>query len=409
MNKDENTNIYTSIKDQANLPRYFRRIFKILLNLKVGSVEVKLPDERIFKVVGETNGLNARIDIIDPDCFARLVRDGDIGFMEAYMDGQWSSPDLQSFMDVTFQNFHQLATRFPGAGLVKLYEKIRHWLNSNSKRQAKKNISYHYDLGNDFYKLWLDETMTYSSALFKKKKEKLSDAQTNKYAQMCDEIGVKEGDNILEIGCGWGGFAEYAAGQRGANVKGLTISQEQHDFAVERIKKAGLSDKVEIVMQDYRDEVNKYDGIASVEMFEAVGEKYWPIYFDKVNSCLKAGAKATLQIITIPEDRFNDYRNSVDFIQKYIFPGGMLPTEAVLKNEMKRVGLEHENTIEFRKSYSETLRQWFGTFNSKWQDISEMGFDDRFRRMWNIYLTSCASAFEFDRTGLIQITMRKPK
>jgi len=409
MNKDENTNIYTSIKDQANLPRYFRRIFKILLNLKVGSVEVKLPDERIFKVVGETNGLNARIDIIDPDCFARLVRDGDIGFMEAYMDGQWSSPDLQSFMDVTFQNFHQLATRFPGAGLVKLYEKIRHWLNSNSKRQAKKNISYHYDLGNDFYKLWLDETMTYSSALFKKKKETLSDAQTNKYAQMCDEIGVKEGDHILEIGCGWGGFAEYAAGQRGANVKGLTISQEQHDFAIERIKKAGLSDKVEIVMQDYRDEVNKYDGIASVEMFEAVGEKYWPIYFDKVNSCLKAGAKATLQIITIPEDRFNDYRNSVDFIQKYIFPGGMLPTETILKNEMKRVGLEYNNTIEFRKSYSETLRQWFGTFNSKWQDISEMGFDDRFRRMWNIYLTSCASAFEFDRTGLIQITMRKPK
>ena len=162
-------------------------------------------------------------------------------------------------------------------------------------------------------------------------------------------------------------------------------------------------------MQDYRDEVNKYDGIASVEMFEAVGEKYWPIYFDKVNSCLKAGAKATLQIITIPEDRFNDYRNSVDFIQKYIFPGGMLPTETILKNEMKRVGLEYNNTIEFRKSYSETLRQWFGTFNSKWKDISEMGFDDRFRRMWNIYLTSCASAFEFDRTGLIQITMRKPK
>ena len=409
MNKVENTNIYTSIKDQANLPRYFRRIFKILLNLKVGSIEVKLPDERIFKVYGENNGIDARVDIIDPDCFARLVRDGDIGFMEAYMDGQWSSPDLQNFMDVTFQNFHQLATSFPGAGLVKLYEKLRHWLNSNSKRQAKKNISYHYDLGNDFYKLWLDETMTYSSALFKEKKETLSNAQINKYAQMCDEIGVKEGDHILEIGCGWGGFAEYAAGNRGANVKGLTISQEQHDFAVERINKAGLSDKVEIVMQDYRDEADQYDGIASIEMFEAVGEKYWPIYFDKVNSCLKPAAKATLQIITIPGDRFSDYRNSVDFIQKYIFPGGMLPTESRLKSEIKRVGLEYSNSIEFGKSYSETLRQWFDCFNAKWEDISEMGFDNRFRRMWNIYLTSCASAFEFDRTGLIQITMNKPK
>lgn len=251
--------------------------------------------------------------------------------------------------------------------------------------------------------------MTYSSAFFKEKTETLSEAQTNKYAQMCDEIGVKEGDHILEIGCGWGGFAEYAAGQRGAKVKGLTISQEQHDFAVERINKAGLSDKVQIVMQDYRDETEQYDGIASIEMFEAVGEKYWPVYFDKVNSCLKSGANATLQIITIPDDRFIDYRNSVDFIQKYIFPGGMLPTETILKNEIKRVGLEYNNTIEFGKSYSETLRQWYGTFNSKWDNISRMGFDNRFRRMWNIYLTSCASAFEFDRTGLVQITMSKPK
>ena len=324
------------------------------------------------------------------------------------MDEQWATPDLQCFMDVTFQNFHQLVTSFPGAGLVKMFEKLRHWLNSNSKRQARKNISYHYDLGNEFYGLWLDKTMTYSSALYKTNQEKLDEAQTQKYAQMCDEIGIKRGDHILEIGCGWGGFAEYAAGQRGAKVKGLTISQEQHDFAVTRIERAGLSDKVEIVMQDYRDESAKYDGIASIEMFEAVGEKYWPVYFDKVNACLKPNAKATLQIITVPEDRFDDYRNSVDFIQKYIFPGGMLPTEAKLKDEINRVGLEFENIIEFGHSYSTTLRRWFDTFNAKWPNISPMGFDDRFRRMWNVYLTGCASAFEFDRTGLIQITMKKP-
>ena len=175
------------------------------------------------------------------------------------------------------------------------------------------------------------------------------------------------------------------------------------------MKKAGLSDKVEIVMQDYRDEEKKYDGIASIEMFEAVGEKYWPVYFDKLHSCLKPNAKATLQIITIPDERFNEYRNSVDFIQKYIFPGGMLPTETILKNEINRVGLQYVNTIEFSKSYSITLRQWFDKFNEKWDNISEMGFDDRFQRMWNIYLTGCASAFEFNRTGLIQITMSNNK
>ena len=400
--------MFTSTQDQEGLPRYFRRIFKILSSIKIGTIEVSLPDGRTFKAEGLSEGLVARIDVIDPDCFARLVRDGEVGFLEAYMDEQWATPDLQCFMDVTFQNFHQLVTSFPGAGWVKMFEKLRHWLNSNSKRQARKNISYHYDLGNEFYGLWLDKTMTYSSALYKTNQEKLDEAQTQKYAQMCDEIGIKRGDHILEIGCGWGGFAEYAAGQRGAKVKGLTISQEQHDFAVTRIERAGLSDKVEIVMQDYRDESAKYDGIASIEMFEAVGEKYWPVYFDKVNACLKPNAKATLQIITVPEDRFDDYRNSVDFIQKYIFPGGMLPTEAKLKDEINRVGLEFENIIEFGHSYSTTLRRWFDTFNAKWPNISPMGFDDRFRRMWNVYLTGCASAFEFDRTGLIQITMKKP-
>jgi cyclopropane-fatty-acyl-phospholipid synthase len=380
-----------------------------MCGIETGSVEISLPDGRVFQAIGKNDGQVARIDVKDPDCFARLVRDGDVGFLEAYMDGQWSTSDLQGFMDVVFQNFNQLALGFPGAGLVKKFEKLRHWLNTNTKRQAKKNISYHYDLGNEFYGLWLDETMTYSSALYKTGEESLADAQTQKYAQMCDQIGVKEGDHILEIGCGWGGFAEYAAGQRGARVKGLTISQEQHDFAVERIKRAGLSDRVEIVMQDYRDERAQYDGIASIEMFEAVGEKYWPVYFDTVNGCLKDGAKATLQIITVPENRFEVYKNSVDFIQKYIFPGGMLPTEEKLKQEIDRVGLVFDDVIDFRRSYSATLRSWFDKFNDKWADISQMGFDERFRRMWNIYLTGCASGFEYDTTGLIQITMRKPE
>ena len=192
-------------------------------------------------------------------------------------------------------------------------------------------------------------------------------------------------------------------------MKGLTISQAQHDYAVARMERAGLSDRVNIVMQDYRDETKKYDGIASIEMFEAVGEKYWPVYFDKVNACLKDGAKATLQIITVPQERYTVYRNSVDFIQKYIFPGGMLPTEEILKDEIARAGLDLNNMIDFRRSYSTTLRRWFDAFNEKWDEVSPMGFDDRFRRMWNLYLTGCASGFEYDTTGLIQITMRKPE
>ncbi len=399
----------TSVEGQEGMPRYFRRVFKTLQTIKKGTIEISLPDGRLFKALGSEAGPVGRINVLTGECFTRLVRDGEVGFMEAYMDKDWDSPDLQSFMDVVFLNNEQIGMRYPGAGLVKMFEKMRHWWRSNSKRQARKNISYHYDLGNDFYKLWLDETMTYSSALYKTGEESLEHAQTQKYAQLCDEMGVKEGDHILEIGCGWGGFAEYAAGQRGARVKGLTISQEQHDYAVARMKRAGLSDRVEIVMQDYRDETEKYDGIASIEMFEAVGEKYWPIYFDKVNACLKEGAKATLQIITVPQERFSVYRNSVDFIQKYIFPGGMLPTEEILKEEIARVGLDFQNMIDFRRSYSTTLRRWFDTFNEKWTDVTPMGFDDRFRRMWNLYLTGCASGFEYDTTGLIQITMRKPK
>jgi cyclopropane-fatty-acyl-phospholipid synthase len=402
-------NALTSTDGQENLPRYFRRVFKTLCSIKNGAIEVSLPDGRLFIAQGENQGPVARIDIKTGESFTRLVRDGEVGFMEAYMDLDWDTPDIQCFMDVVFMNNEQIGMSYPGAGLVKMFERVRHWLNSNSKRQARKNISYHYDLGNDFYKLWLDDTMTYSSALYKTGQESIERAQTQKYAQLCDEMGVKEGDHILEIGCGWGGFAEYAAGQRGARVKGLTISQAQHDYAVARMERAGLSDRVKIVMQDYRDETEKYDGIASIEMFEAVGEKYWPVYFDKVNACLKDGAKATLQIITVPQERYTVYRNSVDFIQKYIFPGGMLPTEEILKNEIARVGLDFTNMIDFRRSYSTTLRRWFDTFNEKWDEVSPMGFDDRFRRMWNLYLTGCASGFEYDTTGLIQITMRKPE
>ena len=400
--------VLTSTNNQQNLPRYFARVFDLVGKLNSGRVDFILPDGRRFRAEGSKPGPVAEVTINNPDVFARLVREGDLGFCDAYLDGWWTTPDLQAFMDFIHADNDDMYDGFPGMALVRAWEKARFWFQSNTKRQALKNISYHYDLGNDFYSLWLDDTMTYSSALFNTSQESLEKAQIAKYASMVDQMGVKPGDHVLEIGCGWGGFAEYAAKERGLKVTGLTISKEQLDYANKRIKSKGLSDKVNLKLQDYRDETGVYDGVASIEMFEAVGEKYWPVYFDKIKQCLKPGKQATLQIITIQDARWEVYRKSVDFIQKYIFPGGMLPSPSVLRKEVHRAGLSVQHSIEFGKSYSQTLRRWFEVFNNKWDNISAMGFDDRFRRMWNFYLTSCAATFESGNCDVTQITLQKP-
>ena len=400
--------IYTSVTGQKNLPRYFHPVFKLCSKLNTGRLDFELPDGRVFRVEGSKSGPVAYVKINDNDIFARLIRDGDLGFSEAYMDGAWDSPDLHAFMDFVHADNGDLYDGFPGMGLVRKWEQFRFWLQSNSKKQARKNISHHYDLGNDFYGLWLDDTMTYSSAIFEQGDNSLEMAQRAKYASMVDQMGAQPGDHILEIGCGWGGFAEYAAKERGLKVTGLTISKEQLKYAQDRMERNGLQDLVELKLQDYRDETGSYDGIASIEMFEAVGQKYWPIYFDKVKQCLKPGKNATLQIITIQDARWDVYRNTVDFIQKYIFPGGMLPSPTVLRQEVVKAGLEVEKSIEFGKSYAQTLRMWHDTFNARWDQIEKMGFDDRFRRMWNFYLTSCASTFEYGNCDVTQITIKKP-
>ena len=400
--------VLTSTNNQQNLPRYFARVFDLVGKLNSGRVDFILPDGRRFRAEGSKPGPVAEVTINNPDVFARLVREGDLGFCDAYLDGWWTTPDLQAFMDFIHADNDDMYDGFPGMALVRAWEKARFWFQSNTKRQALKNISYHYDLGNDFYSLWLDDTMTYSSALFNTSQESLEKAQIAKYASMVDQMGVKPGDHVLEIGCGWGGFAEYAAKERGLKVTGLTISKEQLEYAQNRIKNKGLSDKVNLKLQDYRDETGVYDGVASIEMFEAVGEKYWPVYFDKIKQCLKPGKQATLQIITIQDARWEVYRKSVDFIQKYIFPGGMLPSPSVLRKEVHKAGLSVQHSIEFGKSYSQTLRRWFEVFNNKWDNISAMGFDDRFRRMWNFYLTSCAATFESGNCDVTQITLQKP-
>ena len=249
--------------------------------------------------------------------------------------------------------------------------------------------------------------MTYSSAKFETGQESMEAAQILKYASMVDQMGAQPGDHVLEIGCGWGGFAEYAAKERGLKVTGLTISQEQYNYAVARIAKAGLSDQVTFKLQDYRDETGVYDGIASIEMFEAVGEKYWPVYFQTLRDRLRPGKNATLQIITVQDRRWETYRRGVDFIQKYIFPGGMLPSPTVLRREVEKAGLSVARSIEFGESYSQTLRRWHETFNDRWDQVAELGFDDRFRRMWNFYLTSCAATFLSRNCDVTQITVTR--
>jgi len=400
--------ILTDTTGQKDLPRYFAQAFETVQKINCGRLDFVLPDGRRFRVEGRTPGPVAELDIHNPDCFARLIREGDLGFCDAYLEGWWSTPDLQALMDFVHEDNWDVYDGFPGMGLVRMYERLRHWLKRNSRSQAKRNISHHYDLGNEFYRLWLDDTMTYSSALFRTGQESLEAAQTQKYASMVDQLGAKPGDHVLEIGCGWGGFAEYAAKERGLRVTGLTISREQFAFAQERIARAGLQEQVTFKLQDYRDERGSYDGIASIEMFEAVGEQYWPTYFGTVRDRLNPGGRATLQVITVEDHRFEAYRNTVDFIQKYIFPGGMLPSPSVLRAEVERAGLQVLRSIEFGESYSQTLRRWHDTFNEKWEEVARMGFDDRFRRMWNFYLTSCAGAFRGGNCDVTQITIARP-
>jgi len=397
--------VLTSTAGESGLPRYFPQVFAKLQAMRAGQLDITLPDGRIFRIEGAEPGPVADLIIHNPDCFARLVREGDLGFSDAYLEGDWSTSDLQCFMDLIHMAAEETYDGFPGQALARAYERFRFWMQRNHRSQAKKNISYHYDLGNDFYALWLDETMTYSSALFKTGQESLERAQQAKYASMVDQMGAKPGDHVLEIGCGWGGFAEYAAKERGLRVTGLTLSQEQYDYAKARIARAGLSDQVEFRIQDYRDCSGRFDGIASIEMFEAVGQKYWPTYFNCIRERLRPGGKATLQIITVADRRWEVYKKGVDFIQKYIFPGGMLPSPTVLRHQIEEAGLRVVNSLEFGESYDLTLRRWHEVFNQRWDEIQPLGFDERFHKMWNFYLTSCAAAFKTGNCDVTQMTV----
>jgi cyclopropane-fatty-acyl-phospholipid synthase len=285
--------------------------------------------------------------------------------------------------------------------------KLYHLFHRNDRQGSKKNIHAHYDLGNGFYSRWLDPSMTYSSALYETPSQPLDEAQRAKYAALARSIALKPGQHVLEIGCGWGGFAEFAAREVGATVTGVTISRAQHDFARKRLFDQGLAEKADIQLIDYRDVRGQFDSVASIEMFEAVGEEYWPTYFGKIREVLSPGGRAGLQIITIRDELFAKYRTHTDFIQRYVFPGGMLPSEARLRQETAAAGLAWTHVHRFGQNYADTLAEWAARFEAAWGDIKGQGFDERFRRLWRFYLSYCEAGFRTERTNVIQLGLSR--
>lgn len=391
----------------AGIPWPARSVLKAASTLGFGQLTVKLPDGRMLVFQGERDGTTASITIKSYKFAWPIALNGSIGAAEAFLSGYWESDDIVAVLELFAENRNVFTSALNGLSVPLLLERAGHMLRRNSKSGSKKNIHYHYDLGNKFYKRWLDPTMTYSSARFQQPGEDLSAAQNNKYRSLAQSMELGPNHSVLEIGCGWGGFAEYAAGEVGCNVTALTISREQLDFARKRIFEKGLNEKVEVRYQDYRDVEEKFDRIASIEMFEAVGEQYWPAYFAKVRDALKPGGQAGLQIITIDDSSFEAYRRGVDFIQRYIFPGGMLPSPSALKMQVTQAGLAWKTNTEFGLDYAETLSRWRDRFLTAWPEISELGFDERFRRMWEYYLAYCEAGFRSGNVDVTQLTLSR--
>lgn len=391
------------------MPKGFGLLLRLLAaNWRFGRLIVRLPNGATHRMEGGDPGPSAVLQVLDYRLAARVLKGGDIGFAEAYMAEEWDTPQLADLLTVLALNHAGIRRLFDGGLLVRAANWISHRLNRNSRAGARRNIHAHYDLGNDFYAAWLDRTMTYSSARFDGGARTLEAAQTRKYEALARNMDIQPGHEVLEIGCGWGGFAEYAAG-RGARVTGLTLSRAQHDYARARLFKAGLAERTDIRLVDYRDVEGRFDRVASIEMFEAVGQEYWPAYFGKIAEVLKSGGRAGLQIITIADDLFAGYGKRTDFIQKYVFPGGMLPSEAALEPVIAAAGMERSTLERFGQDYAETLKRWDERFQAAWGEIGRMaGFDAPFRRLWRFYLAYCEAGFRTGRTDVIQLTLNRP-
>ena len=389
-------------------PAAFRTVLKISAeNWEFGRLTFVLPSGREVRVEGDKPGPDARLIVNDFRFLSRVLSAGDIGFGEGFMAGEWDTPDLSELLEAFTVNLDRLQRLLEGGPLLRVLNGVVHALHRNSRTGSRRNILAHYDLGNAFYSRWLDPSMTYSSARFERPGQPLREAQHNKYASLARQLELGPANHVLEIGCGWGGFAEFAAGEIGAKVTGITISPSQYEFARRRLFEAGLAEKADIRLVDYRDVEGQFDRVASIEMFEAVGEEYWPTYFGKIRDVLAPGGRAGLQIITIRDELFAHYRQRADFIQKYVFPGGMLPSETRLKEETARAGLEWRDIVRFGQNYADTCAEWARRFENAWEDIRGLGFDERFRRLWRFYLGYCEAGFRTERTNVVQLSLTK--
>jgi cyclopropane-fatty-acyl-phospholipid synthase len=372
---------------------------RVLRHLECGRLTVILPSGERIAHVGRVAGPHGVLELHNLRALRRLLTRGDVGFAEGFIAGDWTSPDLTALIAMAAENAARLDRTMDGFWPVRLWRRLGHALRRNSAGGSRRNIAFHYDLGNDFYRLWLDESMTYSSARRIAPGQSLEAAQGEKLDRIAELLSLGGGEQVLEFGCGWGALAARVAGQC-RSVTGLTLSAEQLAYAREQATAKGLSGRVDLRLQDYRDEQARYDRIVSIEMLEAVGEAYWPAYFGKLRDCLKPGGKIVLQAITIRKDRFGSYKRSPDFIQRYVFPGGMLPTQAILAEQAKRAGLAVTTSETFGEGYADTLAEWRRRFDAAWPKIATLGFGPDFRRLWNYYLSYCEAGF---RTGTIDV------
>lgn len=375
------------------------QLFKRLDKLHAGELTVVTPDGQTREFQGQQKGEKARIELRDWRVVANMIRKGNIGFAEDYREGHWETDNLIGLTTLGLMNKQALRQYIQGSSFSRITSMLSYLTNLNTLRGSRKNIHAHYDLGNDFYKLWLDSTMTYSSAIYKDGDTSLVDSQHNKYDRIIDCLDTNSG-NVLEIGCGWGGFAERVTHRGDFAVKGITLSDEQHEYATKR-----LGQNADICLEDYRNQQGKFDRIVSIEMFEAVGERYWQTYFQKVKSLLDTKGKAVIQTITMNEKDFPKYRKGGDYIRSFIFPGGMLPSPTRFKQEAEKAGLRVENSYFFGLDYARTLEEWLKTFDEKVTDVKAMGFDDGFIRLWRLYLAGCSAGFRTGQTDVMQVEL----
>ena len=375
------------------------QLFRRLDHLDTGSLELTTPDGKTRTFEGKKPGENASLEIKNWNVISNMMRKGDIGFAEDYRAGNWETDNLTGLTTLGLINRKALDRLVAGNNFSRTLSNLSYLLRLNSLKGSKKNIHAHYDLGNDFYKLWLDPSMTYSSAIFDKENETLEEAQHNKYDRILNCLDQNSG-SILEVGCGWGGFAERAQDKGDFGIKGVTLSEEQHEYANNRLGK-----KADIVLEDYRHQNEKYDNIVSIEMFEAVRERYWQTYFSKIGNLLNKNGKAVIQTITMNDNDISRYRRGGDFIRSYIFPGGMLPSPSRFRSEVKKSGLKSENEYYFGQDYAKTLEIWLHHFENQKDEVKKLGFDDGFIRLWRFYLAGCIAGFRTGRTEVMQVKL----